>query len=44
MVWIDPGISTSDLERFLPEVLATIAVGPQAAVSARQAPKLTAVS
>lgn len=42
-VWLDPTVKITDLERFLPEVLAAIAVGPEAAHSARQAPKLEAV-
>lgn len=43
-VWIDPHVSDADLARFLPEVLAAIVIGPEAARSARQAPKLVAVS
>lgn len=43
-VWIDPRASEADLNRFLPEVIAAIVVGPVGAPSARQAPKLVAVS
>lgn len=43
-VWIDPRVSEADLNRFLPEVIAAIVVGPIGAPSAKQAPKLVAVS
>ena len=44
VVWLDPHSSVADLHRVLPEVLAAIVNGPEAARSARQAPKLVAVS
>lgn len=44
VLFVDPRTGPDDLRCVLPEVLAAIVIGPAGAPSARQAPKLVAVS